>query len=161
MEPASSRVYTMMVLFTGKKLRVAVPTGSIVAESMDEQPIGFGGKRPSLPTLERSHDEQRFKPESACMRSCLLKMAGGPHLRADTECRDGTSLTKPNRPSQRRPDISRKYNIHAPGWGRRRYRCVLRRLAQHDRRLDISEGGDIGPDFSHAWIIESSLQGLW
>src|SRR5215470_14853267 len=42
-----------------------------------------------------------------------------------------------------------------------RHRCVLRRLAQHDRRLDISEGGDIGPDFSHAWIIESSLQGLW
>jgi hypothetical protein len=42
-----------------------------------------------------------------------------------------------------------------------RHRCVLRRLAQHERRLDISEGGDIGPEFSHAWIIESSLQGLW
>jgi hypothetical protein len=35
-----------------------------------------------------------------------------------------------------------------------------RRPAQHDRRLDVGELGDISPDLGHRWIGESSLHGL-
>lgn len=38
---------------------------------------------------------------------------------------------------------------------------VLRRFAQHDRRLNVRELGNVGPDFSHAWMFARSFQRLW